>query len=655
DKPVNPDKPSDNDDILTNKVALDLAIRLADDIRLSDQYEYITGYPKKLFDKKLGNAKRVYNDSNATNYEILLAASELNSAISQLLLSPSIPVTPEKPSEPEKPILPDVKPEDRIYSVPVKMLMATNDNESMANKVIDKKAFIVEKSNGKSEVYLDFKTLYMENIDLYGNLLKLWHYPGKPEDSSGNIPEAIVVKNRIGKASVEVSKGKFEVKDTELPGRFKLIRDKKREETIYVKVEVDAMEEIAKSNGEDNGHQNARVILDWSKAEDITDTNSNLPTEPVNPDNDKKPDSNNTKPDQPSKEKYKAYTVPVKLMKAYENTASMGNGAVIPKAKIVEKDGKSHIYIDMKGLEFMNMKGHLLRLWSYPNGVTEDKSGLVEAKIVERKEDTGLGGKVDKYPSKFEIIRDKSKEEEIGVRVKVDAMAEIDGSGEQNARLVFDWSKAEEIEGGIELPDNNNNDKPSNKYDSEVIYIDGYKDGTFKPDNAISRAEATKILAYALTKEYSKEKNYGNSFNDIKSDAWYAKVVGYMQEIKAINGYEDGSFRADNPITRGEFAKIVALIDGHKANNANKFTDVPKEHWAKPYIEDIGAKGYIKGYPNGDFGADNNITRAEVVAIVNRMIGKDIESFKGKDNLNKFSDMNNNHWAYLDIIAATNK
>lgn len=372
------------------------------------------------------------------------------------------------------------------------------------------------------------------------------------------------------------------------------------------------------------------------------------------------------KEEQVKNEKY--YEVPVRLMHAHQNQPSMGDGALIPIAKIYQKNGKSEIFINMKGLEFMNMKGHLLRLWTYPNGVSSDKKGLVEADIQEYKEDIGLGGVKKEYPSTFKIVRDNIKENEIGVRVKVDAMAEIDGKGEQDARLVFDWKNAVEKEEKPTEPTEPSKPtkptKPSNPseekeltkvYDPDAVYIDGYEDGTFKPDNKITRSEMAKILAYSLTQGFKPDKNYDNNFTDINQKAWYSKIIGYLKELKLIDGYPNGKFDPDKPITRAETAKIIAKIEKLSPSNEDKFKDVNKNHWAKKDIESLAVKGYVKGYPDGTYKAEENITRAEAVTIINRILKKDVNKYENKKGIKIFKDIDKNHWAYKEIIAATNK
>lgn len=187
-------------------------------------------------------------------------------------------------------------------------------------------------------------------------------------------------------------------------------------------------------------------------------------------------------------------------------------------------------------------------------------------------------------------------------------------------------------------------------------YIDGYPDGTFKPDDSISRAESAKIISFAL-KGFDGNKSYETNFTDIPEDSWYKNIVGYMEELKAIDGYDDGTFKPDNKITRAEFAAIVARLNGYKETSVtSKFSDTD-DHWAKSYIEFAESKGWVKGYDDGTFKPENEITRAEAVTIINRVLGLEINEEEIDNNIDKykqFTDLTKEHWAFYQIMKATN-
>jgi alpha-L-arabinofuranosidase len=184
--------------------------------------------------------------------------------------------------------------------------------------------------------------------------------------------------------------------------------------------------------------------------------------------------------------------------------------------------------------------------------------------------------------------------------------------------------------------------------ETHKAYISGYPDGTFRADNTITRAEAATIIAKLGGIDENEE--YESNFSDVSSDAWYKNYVGFASEIGCINGYEDGTFKADRLITRAEFAAIVGKYIGFDgAIGEASFNDVDETHWAKGYINQMSGAGIIKGYSDGTFKPNNTITRAEAVTMINRAFGR-------ADNAatleNPFSDISEKHWAYNEVIEA---
>jgi len=129
-----------------------------------------------------------------------------------------------------------------------------------------------------------------------------------------------------------------------------------------------------------------------------------------------------------------------------------------------------------------------------------------------------------------------------------------------------------------------------------------------------------------------------------------------------VIGYEDGEFKPDEQITRAEFVTMCArfynLFDKTTEAKSNKFTDVESSHWAYKFINSATAMDWIKGYADGSFKPDNNITRAEVVAIVNRVTDREADTGyvnKNLSSLNRFDDLTDTgYWAYYPIIEAAN-
>lgn len=195
------------------------------------------------------------------------------------------------------------------------------------------------------------------------------------------------------------------------------------------------------------------------------------------------------------------------------------------------------------------------------------------------------------------------------------------------------------------------------------LYIVGYEDGTFRPEGNMTRAEAAAIFARNIAE--CKDENITNaksSFTDVDATLWYNQYVSYLEKYDIIEGYDDGSFKPDASITRAEFVtmcvRFYSLFDKTTASKNNKFTDVSSSHWAYKFINSATAMDWINGYSDGSFRPDNNITRAEVVAIVNRVTEREADTEyvnKNLTSLNRFSDLTDiGYWAYYPIIEAAN-
>lgn len=194
-------------------------------------------------------------------------------------------------------------------------------------------------------------------------------------------------------------------------------------------------------------------------------------------------------------------------------------------------------------------------------------------------------------------------------------------------------------------------------------YIVGYDDGTFKPDSNMSRAEAAAIFARLIAEAKSESISGKSSFNDVDKNEWYAGYVGFLEKYNVINGYNDGTFKPDASVTRAEFvAMTVRYYDlfnyVNKTNNIVKYTDVTKDYWAYSDIAFAKNIGWLNGYSDGSFRGDSDITRAEVVTVVNRATGRVADKEYVKDNftkLNRFTDVtDSNMWYFFDVAEAAN-
>lgn len=190
-----------------------------------------------------------------------------------------------------------------------------------------------------------------------------------------------------------------------------------------------------------------------------------------------------------------------------------------------------------------------------------------------------------------------------------------------------------------------------------TAFIGGYPDGTFGPDRQITRGEVAAIFARLLSDKADANKVYTNTFKDVPADLWSAHSISFMQELGYISGYSDGTYRPEQPITRAELVAIVCRVKSANGGEA-AFLDVDNTHWAAGAINAAAAKGWVGGYSDGTFRPSQAITRAEVVSILCRMLDRHADTeyiTKSYTYLpNTFTDMNSGHWAYWNIMEAAN-
>ena len=193
--------------------------------------------------------------------------------------------------------------------------------------------------------------------------------------------------------------------------------------------------------------------------------------------------------------------------------------------------------------------------------------------------------------------------------------------------------------------------------DTHPAYIGGFRDGTFRPNANISRAQAA-VMFYRLLKSPNVART--TSFSDMTGNEWYAEAVYALSSMGIIRGYSDGSFHGNDTISRAAFAAIAARLS--KANGETgagvTFSDVPSTHWAHDTIAQASYYGWIGGYSSGTFHPSAPITRAAVTAVINRMLGRSadqtyVSAHSGE--LNQFSDVRDpSAWYYYNVAEAAN-
>lgn len=187
-------------------------------------------------------------------------------------------------------------------------------------------------------------------------------------------------------------------------------------------------------------------------------------------------------------------------------------------------------------------------------------------------------------------------------------------------------------------------------------YIVGYGNGEVRPQNNITRAEVATIFFRLLTDDVRDENlTKTNRYSDVAATSWYNTAVSTLSSMGIITGYPDGTFRPNAAITRAEFAAIAARFDHDGDKTTAKFSDIAT-HWAKDEISIAYNNGWINGYPDGTFGPQRDITRAETMTLVNRVLNRQPETENDLlPNMVTWTDnANPNAWYYLAVQEATN-
>ena len=205
----------------------------------------------------------------------------------------------------------------------------------------------------------------------------------------------------------------------------------------------------------------------------------------------------------------------------------------------------------------------------------------------------------------------------------------------------------------VEIPDD---DALGLNTTDHFAYIVGYGNGEVRPQNNITRAEVATIFFRLLTDDVRDENlTKTNRYSDVAATSWYNTAVSTLSSMGIITGYPDGTFRPNAAITRAEFAAIAARFDNDGDKTAAKFSDIAS-HWAKDEISIAYNNGWITGYPDGTFGPQRDITRAETMTLVNRVLNRQPETEDDLlPNMTVWTDnANPKAWYYLAVQEATN-
>lgn len=210
------------------------------------------------------------------------------------------------------------------------------------------------------------------------------------------------------------------------------------------------------------------------------------------------------------------------------------------------------------------------------------------------------------------------------------------------------------VSGTITIKETNTKVNEKLNTEEHYAYIVGYPDRTFRPNENITRAEVSAIFSrLSRTQKISSE----NKFKDIKEKDWYYKAVMISLEEDLIKGYEDNTFKPNQPMTREEFASTISTF-ANKTTKDNHFTDV--KGWYKEAINTAYVNEWMQGYKNGKFKPNENITRAEVVTTINKMLNRnpdkdfiDKAQLRSDNFVKPYLDVDSKDWFFYDVYAAS--
>ena len=187
-----------------------------------------------------------------------------------------------------------------------------------------------------------------------------------------------------------------------------------------------------------------------------------------------------------------------------------------------------------------------------------------------------------------------------------------------------------------------------------IQYLSGYGGGKFGPTDNMTRAQAAQMFYNLLLDQ---DVPITVSFTDVAADAWYAKAVNTLASLGIVDGIGDNHYAPERAITRAEFTVIAMRFAHLDTSGENIFSDVTADAWYYDYVVGSIQYGWINGYEDSTFRPNNTITRSEVTAIVNRMLGRSADKVfvdRHADELTQFSDVPGSYWAYYEIMEAAN-
>ncbi|MDO5041643.1 MAG: S-layer homology domain-containing protein [Peptoniphilus sp.] len=222
--------------------------------------------------------------------------------------------------------------------------------------------------------------------------------------------------------------------------------------------------------------------------------------------------------------------------------------------------------------------------------------------------------------------------------------------------IIYPWTKPDYNPVGSLLIEDSKDIEEPEAVERHIKYLVGYEDSTFRPENNMTREEVAVMFSRLLKDKFDSQETYWSSFADVSKDRWSADAIAHTNRFGVIEGYPDNTFKPEQAITRAEFLAMAVRFEPLGEGNKT-FEDVPETHWAYEIISKGATAGWINGYPDGKFRPEDKITRAEVTKIVNKMLNRSADKDfinANKYELITYWDLADDHWAYYDVEEATN-
>ena len=304
-------------------------------------------------------------------------------------------------------------------------------------------------------------------------------------------------------------------------------------------------------------------------------------------------------------------------------------------------------YLDLvdtsNGNAYVTTDDAVVVYWAYPEGTDENTEfHLVHYVGLDRNSNDDLG--TGQYTMDYYSIGAGLETTDQGIRFTVDSFSPF---------ALF-WEDDSNNGGGGSSGGGGGGSKPELNKEDHIAYVSGYPDGTVQPEGYITREEVATIFFRLLTDESRADfiTDY-NPYPDVASDRWSYYAITTMTNGNLMLGRTGGVFDPGANITRAEFAVVAAQFSNAQYSGPDKFTDI-SDHWARDYINRAANEGWIAGYPDGTFGPDRFITRAEVMALVNEVLERAPDADYMLDNMTVWPDNPKSAWYYEDVQEATN-